>query len=468
MSERDSPGIPLTLSAPRPGPPLRVQIRPVAPSLRRFLATEAGGAMLLLVATVAALVWANSPWSASYGTFWGTDAGVHVGRWGLDMTLAEWVNDVGMVAFFLIIALEISREVASGELRDRRTVAVPALGALAGLAVPALVFVAFTAGTPDVHGWGVVMSTDTAFLIGILGLFGPRCPDQLRLFLLTLAVVDDIGAITVMAVFYTPDLVVLPLVLAGVVAVGVLVMRWLGVWRITPYALAGVALWFCVHASGVHATLAGVLLGLLVPTAAARPRQLQDLSRFVRLLELETTAEREHQAELAARAAVPVNERIQRVLHPWSGFVIVPLFALANAGVRLDGETLSSALTSRVAIGVAVALVVGNTIGVFGASWIALRTGLGVLPGRVRESHLLGGAMLCGIGFTISLFVTELAFTDEAVKEQAKIGILAGSLVAAVLGTLVLRFFGERSPLCSPGVEALPASLPTGSWLPPA
>jgi Na+/H+ antiporter NhaA len=457
----------LSLTPPRPGPPLRVQIRPVAPSLRRFLATEAGSAVLLLAATLAALVWANA-WPSGYRSFWSTEAGAHVGDARLDLTVGEWVNDGLMVVFFLVIALEIAREVSTGELRDRRTVAVPALGALAGLAVPALVFVAFTHGTGDAHGWGAVMSTDTAFLIGILALFGPRCPDQLRLFLLTLAVVDDIGAITVMALVYTPSVHVVPLVVAAACAVVVLVLRWLGVWQLLPYVLAGIVLWFAVHASGVEPTLAGVVLGLLVPTAAPRRRQVQDVARFVRLFELETTAEREHQAELAARAAVPVNERLQRTLHPWSGFVIVPVFALANAGVRLDSAALQEALHSRVALGIAVALVAGNLVGVFGASFVALRTGVGVLPGRVRYGHLLGGAILCGIGFTISLFVTDIAFTDEATKAQAKVGILAGSLVAALMGTAVLRFFGERSSLCSPGVEALPAALPPRPWVSPS
>jgi Na+/H+ antiporter NhaA len=445
-----------------------VQIRPVAPSLRRFLATEAGSAALLLGATIVALIWANSPWSASYRSVWSTNAGFTIGDEHFEMTLLTWVNDALMVAFFLIIALEISREVTTGELRNRRTVAVPTLAALAGMAVPALLFWVFTHGTSAAHGWGIVMSTDTAFVVGILALFGPRCPDQLRLFLLTLSVVDDIGAITIMAIFYTPSVHVAPLLVAAAVVVAVLMLRWLGVWQLGPYVLAGIVLWFAVHASGVQPTLAGVMLGLLVPAAAPTSRQVQDVSRFVRLLELETTAEREHQTELAARAAVPVNERLQRALHPWSGFVVVPLFALANAGVRIDADALHDAATSRVTIGIAVALVVGDMIGVFVASWIALRTGLGVLPGRVRYGHLLGGAILCGIGFTISLFISELAFSDPALVSQAKIGILGGSLIAAVLGTLVLRFFGERSTLCSPGVEALPAALPPRPWIAPA
>ncbi len=276
-----------------------------------------------------------------------------------------------------------------------------------------------------------------------------------------------LGVCTVMAIVYTPSVHLVPLLVAAGIAVVVLVLRWLGVWQLLPYVAAGIAMWFAVHASGVEPTLAGVALGLLVPTAAPRRRQVQDVARFVRLFELET-AEREHQAELAGHAAVPVNERLQRTLHPWSGFVIVPIFALANAGVRLDATSLQEALHSRLALGIAVALVVGNLVGVFSASFVALRTGVGVLPGRVRYGHLLGGAILCGIGFTIALFVTDLAFTDEATKAQAKVGILAGSLVAAHLGTAVLRFFGERSSLCSPGVEALPAALPPRPWVSPS
>ncbi len=427
MTEPAPPSsLPVVRVPARPGPPLRFQLRPVAPSLRSFLATEAGGAVLLLAATVVALVWANSAWSGAYDALWSTEAGWRVGPWAFEMDLHHWVNDAAMAVFFLVIGLEINREVTSGELRNRRTVAVPALGALGGLAVPALIYVAFNAGSPAEHGWGIVMSTDTAFLVGILALFGPRCPDQLRLFLLTLAVVDDIGAITVMALFYTDDLWLPGLLVAAVLVVVILVLRWLGVWRLAPYALAGIALWGAVYASGVHATLAGVLVGLLVPSRSSRPVDVAVVPKYAKRLAQETTAEREHLTELAARAAVPTSERLQRVLHPWSAYVVVPVFGLANAGVQLDGESLRAAATSPVTIGVAVALVVGNAVGIFGAATLALRLGLGDLPGRVRYSHLLGGAILAGIGFTISLFIAELAFDDEALVEQAKIGILAG------------------------------------------
>lgn len=451
----------------RPGPPLRFQLRPLAPALRSFLATEAGGAVLLLAATVVALVWANSPWSSAYDDLWHATAGWTLGPWSFEMDLHHWVNDAAMAVFFLVIGLEINREVTSGELRNRRTVAVPALGALGGLAVPALIYLAFNAGSPAQHGWGIVMSTDTAFLVGVLALFGPRCPDQLRLFLLTLAVVDDIGAITVMALFYTDDLWLPGLLVAVLLVAAIVVMRWLGVWRLAPYVLVGLGLWSAVYASGVHATLAGVVLGLLVPSRASRPVDVALVPKYAKRLAQETTAEREHLTELAARAAVPTSEQLQRVLHPWSAYVVVPVFGLANAGVALDAESLRAAATSPLTIGVAVALVAGNAIGIFGASALALRLGLGDLPGRVRYSHLLGGAMLAGIGFTISLFIAELAFDDEVLIGQAKIGILAGSLVAAVLGSLALRLFGERWPLCSPGSDGPPPSLPPLPWRAP-
>jgi len=282
-------------------------------------------------------------------------------------------------------------------------------------------------------------------------------------------VVDDVGAITVMALAYTDRVEPVGL-LAAVVLVGALVwLRWMRVWQVAPYAAVGVALWFAVQASGVHATLAGVVVGLLVPAGPSRREEVAAVPRYARRLASETTAEQQHLTELAARAAVPTNDRLQRVLHPWSAYAVVPVFGLANAGVHVDGESLRAALTSPLTVGTAVALLVGNAVGIFGASALGLRLGLGDLPGRVRYSHLLGGAILAGIGFTISLFVTDLAFDDEALVEQAKIGILAGSLVSAVAGSLVLRYMGERWPLCSPASgDGPPAALPPGVWANPS
>ncbi len=451
----------------RPGPPPRVSIPlPLVSSpLRRFLATEAGGGMLLLVGAVVALVWANLP-DAGYEAVWGTDVALRIGHATMALDLRHWVNDAAMAIFFLVVGLEISRQVTVGEMHSPRLVFVPALAAIGGLVVPAVLYLAVNHGGPAVHGWGVPMSTDTAFVIGILALFGPRCPDQLRLFLLTLSIVDDIGAITVLALFYTRHLSLVPLaVAAGLVAV-LAGLRWARVWQLQPYVLVGIALWAAVYASGVHPTLAGVLIGLLVPASPVEPEQTDRVRYFGRAVVEGADALRARLAASAARATVPANDRLQFALHPVSAFLVVPVFAVANAGVRLDATVLRRAVTSPVTIGVVVALVAGKTVGVAGLSALALRTRLGDLPGRVRYGHLVGGALLSGIGFTIALFIADLAFDDPALRQQATIGVLAGSLIAAVLGSLALRYLGERLPLCSIDEDEAP-DLPDGDWRDP-
>jgi Na+/H+ antiporter NhaA len=445
-----------------------VSLRAPAPAVREFLATEAGSAVLLLLAAVAALVWANSPWSASYDSLWATTASIRIGDMGLDMTLHHWVNDGAMAVFFAVVGLEINREATTGELRDRHAAAVPALAAVGGLAAPALIYWLLNRSGDAANGWGIAMSTDTAFVLGVLALFGPRCPDRLRLFMLTLAVVDDIGAISVVAIFYTGHLNVAGLAVAGVTILAILAMRWMGVWQLSPYILAALVLWAAVHASGVHATLAGVLVGLLVPAVPPRREQVANVPVYVRALQEDSSASRAALAVSATRATVAPNERLQHLLHPISAFLIVPIFGLANAGVRLDSDTLHAAASSRVTLGVAVALVAGNALGITAAATIAIRTGLGSLPGRVRYGHLIGASILAGIGFTISLFITELAFDSAELQAQAKIGILVGSLVAALLGTLVLRFLGERMPLCAPDSDDVVPHLPPRPWRPPA
>jgi NhaA family Na+:H+ antiporter len=391
-----------------------------------------------------------------------------VGTWSESLDLRHLVNDGAMVLFFLVVGLEISRQVTVGELRDRRLVIAPMLGAIGGLVLPALIYLAVTHGGPGAVGWGIPISTDTAFLIGILALFGPRCPDQLRLFLLTLAIVDDLGAITVVAVFYTDRISVPALVtVAGLVLV-LLFLRWAGVWQLTPYVLVGLALWVAVYASGLHPTLAGVLVGVLLPTAPVEPEQGERLRFYGRAVIERADAVRARRATAAVRATVPANDRLQDALHPVSAFVVVPLFGLANAGVRLDGEALAAAWRSDVTAAVVAALLLGNAIGISVGAGVALRVGIGLLPGRVRYGHLLGGAVLAGIGFTISLFITDLAFSDEALRRDAKIGVLAGSLLAAVLGSLLLRYLGDRLPLCSIEDSVDPPALPTGPWRDPA
>jgi Na+:H+ antiporter, NhaA family len=451
----------------RPGPRPRFTAPQMTPAARRFIANEAGSAAVLLAATVVALIWANTPWSASYFTFWETPVRLDVGRYGLDLDLRHVVNDAAMALFFLVLGLEISREAIAGELRSRRALTVPACGALGGMLLPIAIYLAINHGGTAAHGWGIVMSSDTAFVLGILALFGPKCPDQLRLFLLALAVVDDIGAITVMAVFYTDDVQLMALSIAGLLVLGFVAMRWMGVWRLTPYVLVGLGLWIATYASGVHPTLAGVLAGLLIPASPPPEGQARELSVFGRALIENPSAGGARLTSLAASATVSPNERLQDWLHPWTAYVVIPAFGLANAGVSLNSNALSDAASSPVTIGVALALLLGNAVGISLASTIALRTGLGDLPGRVRYSHLYGGAVLAGVGFTISLFITDLAFDDPVLRDQAKIGILAGSLVAALLGAWILRVMGERTSLCSPVDDTAPAALPPLPWTAP-
>jgi Na+/H+ antiporter NhaA len=443
-----------------------VSVPTLSPSSKLYFGTEAGGSALLLLGTVLALAWANSPWSATYDSFWSTQATIGVGDLRLSLDLQHWVNDAAMALFFLVVGLEITREVSTGELRDRRNLAAPALGALGGLAVPALIYFALNPSGPASAGWGIVMSTDTAFVLGILALFGPRCPDRLRLFLLTLAIVDDIGAISVMALFYSGHLDLTALGIAGLLTAVLLVLRWAGVWRLTPYVLVGIALWLAVYASGVHATLAGVVLGLVLPSRPPDPEVIERTRAYGRALREAPDAERVRLTTLAVKATVPTGARLQQHLHRWTAYVVVPVFGLANAGVSLDLQTLREAATSPVTHGVWVALVAGNAIGITAGTTLALRTGWGVLPGGVRWSHLMAGATLAGIGFTISLFITDLAFSDERLREQATIGILAGSVTAAIAGVVLLRVLGERFSLCTPETEG-PPSLPPRPWVAP-
>jgi Na+/H+ antiporter NhaA len=407
-------------------------------ALRSYLATEAGGAAVLLGAALLALAWANSPWSASYEGVWGTVLGIELGEARFALDLREWVNDGLMAFFFFVIGLEIRRELDMGELRERRRVAVPVLAAVGGMVLPALLFVAINAGSDDARGWGMVMATDTAFALGVLAVAGGRCPASLRTFLLTLVIVDDIVAITVIAIFYAGDLSPLPLAAVGGLFVIVLAMRAAGISRPGPYVAIAIPIWFATLSAGVHPTIAGVAMGLLT---AAHPPPRPELERVTAL----SRAFREQPTPQTARAAgrsiseaLSPNERLQYVLHPWTSFVIVPIFALANAGIDLRGDVLARSLTSPITIGVIVALVLGKLAGISGASWLGSRRWLGGLPLAVGWPPLIGAAAVAGIGFTVSLLIAELAY-DGAQLTEAKVGILAASLLAATLGTVIFR-----------------------------
>jgi len=421
-------------------------------AIRRFLDTEAAGGVVLLVAAVAALAWVNSGWSESYRTMWAAELGVTLGRFELSHDLRHWVNDGLMTVFFLVVGLEIKRELVSGELREPRAAALPVLAAVGGMVVPALLYVLVNAGGEGSRGWGIPMATDIAFAVGVLALLGRRVPASLKLFLLTLAIVDDIGAIVVIAVFYASDPEPLFLVAAAGLLAAMVALRRAGVVWLVPYVVLGAGVWLVAQASGVHATIAGVVLGLLTParplTAAAVARQWAgDLSDEPGPGELAAMT------RLASTSVSPA-ERIEHLLHPWTSFLVVPLFALANAGVVLQSGSFDGPGTA-VAGGIALGLVAGKVVGITLASWLAVRSGLGRLPDGATWPMVVGVATLGGIGFTVSLFIAELAFEPGALQDAAKIGVLAASTVAAVAGAAVLLRACRRVAPADPAAETV-------------
>lgn len=413
-------------------------------TLQRFLATETSGAVVLFAATVVALVWANSPWHASYESLWHTATAVTVGSWSLGMDLHQVVNDGLMALFFFVVGLEIKRELVEGELHNPRTAALPALAAAGGMIVPALLFVVVNAGSGDVGGWGIPMATDIAFALGVIALFGSRLPSGLRLFLLTLAIVDDIGAIIVIAFFYSGTIDVGALAGAGALLIAMGVIRSRGVMQTGVYVVIGVGVWLCTYQSGIHATIAGVALGLLTPASPITPGHVA--REWANDLDDEPTAADIEAMAALAKSSVSVAERLQHRLHPLTSFVIIPLFALANAGVRIDLGSLGRPEPRAVAAGVVVGLVVGKAVGIALFSWIAVRLRLGRLPDDVTWAHVAGVAMVAGIGFTVSLFISGLAFAGSPPLESAaKTGVLGGSLLAAVLGSALLHRAGRTA-----------------------
>ncbi|MFI6594651.1 Na+/H+ antiporter NhaA [Nonomuraea sp. NPDC050536] len=417
---------------------------------RAFFKTEVGSTSLLLIATVLALLWANSPFGDTYEAFWHIPMGLSFGQAEFSLDLRHWVNDGLMTIFFFVIGLEISYEVRLGQLRDRRLIAVPSVAALGGMIVPAAVYLMLNAGGPGAGGWGVPIATDTAFVLGLLAIVGARCPDPLRAFLLTLAIVDDVLAIIIIAVFYTASLSVPALVTAAVLLAAIVTLRWLKIWRAPAYIVLGFALWVATLESGVHPTLVGIALGVLVLVYAPSDHKLLRAGEAVQEFTSDPSAEAARQAARSVKRAVSVNERLQLLLHPWSSYVIVPIFALANAGVRLDADTLRAATTSPIAIGVAAGLVLGKVIGISIGTWLPLKLNWGVLPGNLVWGQLLGGAAVSGIGFTVALFIVDLAFDDPAVQNQAKIGILAGSLTSALIGWIIFKLAWDRGGVCAP------------------
>jgi NhaA family Na+:H+ antiporter len=418
--------------------------------VRRLIRSGLAGATLLVTATLLALLWANSPWGDSYDRLWHTEFAVRLGDRAISQDLQHWVNDGLMVFFFFLIGMEVRRELSMGELAQRNRIIVPALAAVGGLVLPALIYLAFTAGSPAAHGWGIPIATDTAFVLGALAVFGRHCPIQLRVFLLSLSVVDDIGALGVIAVFYTDDIDLAALAVAGVCVLVFIALSKLQVWRGPAYFAVGVVMWVAMYQSGVHATIGGVVLGLLVSAYPPRRDAVELAGSLTRAFRQAPDVDLARQAKLSVERAVSPNERIGAVLVPWSTYLVVPVFALANAGVRIDGDLLDRALSSPVTHGVFVGLVVGKLLGVGLAGMLAVRMRLGTLPPGVTLSSVWAGAALTGLGFTVSLFVTDLAFDDEALREEATVGILAAAVVSTALGALAFRLLSRRTTTATP------------------
>jgi NhaA family Na+:H+ antiporter len=440
-------GTMLYMSVARERPPVERIVRP----FQDFANKQSSGGLLLIIATAVALVWANSPWGESYVALWHTKLSVGVGDFSISKDLTHWINDGLMAVFFLVIGLEIKREVLVGELSSVGNAALPVVAALGGAVVPALIYLAINAGTKGSAGWGIPMATDIAFALGVLALLGQRAPTALKVFVTALALVDDIVAVLVIALFYTSEISWGALGGGAVFLAALIVANLLGVGRTLVYAGLGVGLWLCFLLSGVHATIAGVLLALTIPaTSFINPGAFLERSRYV-LDRFEKAGEKgenvlsneERQAALhalnhAAYKLEPPLHELEHNLHPWVVFAIMPLFALANAGVPLGGGVVE-ALTSPVALGIVAGLVVGKQLGITLFAWLAVRSGFSELPEGIGWRHVYGVGWLAGIGFTMSLFISDLAFSEDSLIEDAKLGIECASLIAGVVGWTILR-----------------------------
>lgn len=433
----------------RPPIAARELLRPV----QRFMRVEASGGIVLLLAAVAAIVWANSTWSDSYFDLWHRTIVIDAGIFRIDEDLQHWVNDALMAVFFFVVGLEIKRELVLGELREPRQAALPAAAALGGMAAPAVLFIILNAGGDGARGWGIPMATDIAFALGVMALLGNRISSALRVFLLAVAIVDDIGAILVIAIFYTESVALDSLTIALALVVLIILMQMVDIRSVGAYLVVGAALWIATFESGIHATIAGVVLGLLTPAKpfmtlgsySARASDLLDGLNSASDAKDSTREETLEELEfVTAHASSPLT-RLERLLHPWSSYVVLPLFALANAGIEISGGVIEDAASSPITLGVIIGLVVGKLTGILAAVTVMTRLGGVSLPQGTDWAQVTGTALLAGIGFTVSLFITGLAFDDPGLQDEAKIGILAASLIAGAAGYAVLRVATSRT-----------------------
>lgn len=432
------------------GPLPRLVVQPTI----RFMRIEAAAGIVIVLGALIALIWANVD-SHSYESFWHTPIIFDFDIITLEESLEGWVNDALMVMFFFVVGMEIKREVTHGELADRRAAAFPVLAALGGMVVPAALFTLVNLNSGGGAGWGIPVATDIAFAIGVLTLLGNRVPIQLKVFLLALAVADDIGGILIIAVFYTDNVELGWLAAAfGFIAL-IFVMQRIGIRSIPAYILAGLGLWLATFESGIEPTIAGVALGLMTPAGALYdPDRLPgQITRRVALFEEalaepnvhtreETAIEAVREIEELTRESAGPLQRVEHFLSPWSAFVVIPIFALANAGVQLGGDVIDDALSSSVAWGIAIGLIGGKFLGVLLFAWLAVRLHLAIKPDVIHWRQIAGVSLLAGIGFTVAIFIAGLAYDDQALIEEAKIGILAASIVAAVMGYSFLRLLG--------------------------
>jgi Na+/H+ antiporter NhaA len=400
--------------------------------LHHFLTTESGGAFVLLVATVAALVWANSPWGGGYDAFWSTELSLRLGDFVLAHDLQDWVNDGLMALFFLLIGLEVRREFDMGEFRERRRVAVPVFAALGGMVLPVLIFLVLSGGGDAGRGWAMVMATDTAFAVGVLALVGRRSSFRLRTFLLTLVIVDDVAAVVVIAIAYSTNVNLAALAVGIGLVATMAVLRARGVQATGVYGLLGLAIWLASSVAGVHPTVAGVAIGLLTSAYPPRRASLEEATGVTRAFRQRPTPDLAREAARRITMSLSPNDRLQHALHPWSSFVVVPLFALANAGLDLSGDLVGHAISSRLVLAIVLGLVVGKAIGIPIGAWLATRPWLGGARLSVGWPSLIAASSVAGIGFTMSLLIAELSYSGE-ILDEAKLGILTASVVAAVL-----------------------------------
>ncbi len=423
-------------------------VRAVRAPIQSFIHTEETGAMVLLAAAAAAIAWVNSPWSDSYFDFWHTYVSFDIHIFAISEDLDHLVNEGLMTVFFFVVGLEIKRELLHGELSSFRKAALPVMAAIGGMATPAIIYLLINGSGEGVVGWGIPMATDIAFALGVLALLGRRVPAELRVFLLGLAVVDDLGAIAIIAIFYTESIDWTHLGMGVAMFAVIAACVRLGFTSLGMYFILSVVMWQFFLESGIHATLVGVLVAAIVPAqpylqrkqyAAAVDDLLHDFRVAMANGDEETAETIVGQIETLSRGTEGPLERLERLIHPWVSFVVLPVFALANAGIVFTTDTLSEAAASSITLGVAAGLLLGNPLGVLGMTWLAVRLRIGDLPSGVTWRHVLGTGFLAGIGFTVAIFISGIAFDDPALVDQAKMGIFGASLLAGVTGYLFLR-----------------------------